>query len=131
MAHRDIEQALTWANEQIQHPTRDWHELCLSFCRSSYGLPPVAPSAIDLWHKIPHHHKHQGPADAAPRGAFVYFDYPGAGHVTLKARHTLITTDYCHIGKVCHAPLDLPAWHGSHYYLGWSLWTPDGFLDQI
>ena len=131
MAHRDIEQALAWANEQIHHPSRDYHELCLSFCRSAYGLPPIAPSAIDLYNKIPHHHKHTGPAESAPRGAFVYFDYPGAGHVALKARHTLITTDYCHIGKVCHAPLDLPAWHGSHYYLGWSMWTPDGFLDQI
>ena len=131
MAHRDIDQALAWANEQIHHPTRDWHELCLSFCRSAYGLGPISREAIDLWHKIPHHHKHHGPVEAAPRGAFVYFDYPGAGHVTLKARHTLISTDYCHPGKVCHAPLDLPAWHGSHYYLGWSMWTPDGFLDQI
>jgi len=27
MAERDIEQALAWANEQIHHPTRDWHGL--------------------------------------------------------------------------------------------------------
>ena len=27
MAERDIEQALAWANAEIQHPTRDWHGL--------------------------------------------------------------------------------------------------------
>ena len=75
MAERDIEQALAWANAEIQHPTRDWHEQCLSFVRSSYSMPPVAASAHDMWGKIPHHHKHTGPAESATRGAWVYFDY--------------------------------------------------------
>jgi hypothetical protein len=128
---RDVEEVIAFAKKEMRTPSKSWKGLCQSFCRSAYGVPAWAPSAIIAWSKIPRAQKHVGgkPSDA-PRGALLYYAIGKYGHVTIaagkKTHNTCFSNDYVETGKIDRAPRSMERWGAR--YLGWSNWTPYGEL---
>ena len=125
---RTISQALEWLQSQVGHDAPGGPGHCQELARTAYGLPAWATSARLAWEHTPADKRHTGPIKNAPAGAFVYFptlsDY---GHVIVSdGTGHAFSNDYCARGKVCHVPVDIPNWHGSLHYGGWSFWTPHG-----
>ena len=126
---RDIFAAIKWSRGQITDPSQSWSGLCQSHCRTAYGLPAWAPSAIEAWRKIPAKEKHRGgkPSDA-PRGALLYYEIGKYGHVAIatgiKTSDKCLSNDYMRQGRIDYTPRTFPRWGAK--YLGWSAWTPYG-----
>jgi hypothetical protein len=137
---KTVQQVMEDAREQIHHPTGPkpggrWDGRCQQFCRTMYGIPAWGGTAAICWSKIPpqFRHTHGGPS-SAPRGALLYFvnrSGRGAGHVMIAAgvrtHNKAIGTDYQRQGKVDFCPRGIPNW-GNLKYVGWSAYTPFGFL---
>ena len=130
---RSVQDVMAWAKSQVKDPDRGYKGLCQSFCRSAYGVPAWAPSAILAWEKIPAKHKHAGgsPSDA-PRGSLLYYSGGKYGHVAIaagrKTSDKCLSNDYVRReGGIDYAPRTFPRW--GIKYLGWSAWTPFGELD--
>ena len=129
---RTVAEVMAFSRGQIVHPTRSWRGMCQSHCRSAYGVPAWAPSAISAWNKIPRQHKHVGGSPSqAPRGALLYYSGGQFGHVAIaagiKTHDKCLSNDYVRQGKIDYAPRTFPRW--GLKYLGWSAWTPYGELN--
>jgi hypothetical protein len=127
-----VDDVIQFGRDQMKSPTQNWTNLCLSFCRQSYGVRPFAPSAIKAWHKVPAKYKHVGgKPSAAPRGAMLFYAGGAYGHVAIaigkKTSNKCLSNDYVRRGKIDPAPRTFPRWGLT--YLGWSNWTPWGTLD--
>jgi hypothetical protein len=126
---RNIDAVIEWAKGEIDHPDRSYRGLCLSFCRTAYGVPAFSPSAKDAWHKIPEAFKHHGgkPSDA-PRGALLFYDSGNYGHVAIavgvSSHDKCISNDYVRSGKIDYAPRSFSRW-GEHF-VGYAWGTPSG-----
>lgn len=130
---RSVQDVMAWAKSQVKDPDRGYKGLCQSFCRSAYGVPAWAPSAVTAWEKIPAKSKHAGgsPSDA-PRGSLLYYSGGKYGHVAIaagrKTSDKCLSNDYVRReGGIDYAPRTFPRW--GIKYLGWSAWTPFGELD--
>lgn len=128
---RDVQDVIDFAKKEMRTPSKSWKGLCQSFCRSAYGVPAWAPSAISAWGKIPRNQKHAGgKPENAPRGALLYYAGGKYGHVAIaagvKTKNTCFSNDYVETGKIDRAPRSFSRW--GLKYLGWSNWTPYGEL---
>lgn len=48
--------AIAWAKAQASDPTRNWHNLCLKFVRSCFGVAAREPNAKRAWETAKHRH---------------------------------------------------------------------------
>ena len=48
--------AIAWAKAQASDPTRSWHNLCLMFTRSCFGVAAREPNAKRAWETAKHRH---------------------------------------------------------------------------
>lgn len=136
MPLRSVPEALAWGTGQVSHPSRSWKGLCQSFVRSSMGAPAWAPTAYDAWLKVPQAHRNDGSLALVPAGAAVYFErnHRGAerpGHVALSlGGGRCLSNDIYRAGMIDEAGLSVfgPSWNMT--YLGWSFWTPFGFMGK-
>jgi hypothetical protein len=84
-APRDVEEAIAWEIDQIDHPTRqdwnppsfDWLGACLSVTRQAAGTPKVYDDATQAWNNAVHRHEWD---DEPPRGAIVFWTGGSHGH---------------------------------------------------
>ena len=125
---RFIIDAIRWSRGQITEPSQSWKGLCQSHCRTAYGLPAWAPSAIEAWRKTPKQYRHPGKPEDAPRGALLYYEIGKYGHVAIatgiKTNDKCLSNDYMRQGRIDYTPRRFPRWGVK--YLGWSDWTPYG-----
>jgi hypothetical protein len=123
--------AIAWMREQSVHPTQSWRGLCQSSCRGAYRIPAWAGSAILAWNKIPKEHRHYGKPGSAPRGAIMYYSIGKYGHAVIaigkKTNDKCMSVDYVRQSRIDVAPRSMVRWGAK--YLGWSDWTPFGFID--
>jgi hypothetical protein len=128
---RTPDDAIAWLQNQSKFPTQSWKGLCQSSCRGAYGIPAWAGSAIIAWNKIPKEHQHKGKPGDAPRGAIMYYKIGKFGHAVVAIGKTTndkcMSVDYIRQGKIDIAPRSFARWGAT--YLGWSDWTPFGFID--
>lgn len=132
-----VPQAEQYALGQITHPSQSWKGLCQSFVRHCYGVNSWAPSAYDAWLKIPADKKHTD-ADfhAIPAGAAVYFKRNHAGqerpgHVVFNLGNGIcVSNDIYRSGQVDKCPNNIFIAHWNMAYLGYSFWTPFGFMPK-
>lgn len=129
---RAIVDAIKWSRGQITEPSQSWKGLCQSHCRTAYGLPAWAPSAIEAWNRIPEKHKHRtSNPNNAPRGALIYYSGGQFGHVVIaigvRTHDKCLSNDYVRPGRIDVAPRSFPRW--GIKCEGWSFWTPSGSLD--
>jgi hypothetical protein len=130
---RSVDDVIAWGSNQIDNPSQDWHNLCQSFCRQSYGVPAWAKSAWIAWNSIPEKEKTRSTNPAnAPRGSLIYYSGGDFGHVTIsigKSTTTnVLSNDYLRRGRIDKCSTrDLPRWSGIRP-VGWSFWTPHGEL---
>jgi hypothetical protein len=91
-------------------------------------------TAYDAWLQVPAAHRNVS-ADV-PLGAAVYFkrNHVGAerpGHVVFSLGGGMcVSNDIYRRGKVDIAPIDVFEPHWNMRLLGWSFWTPFGFLSK-
>ena len=64
--------AIAWAKAQVSDPTRNWHNLCLMFVRSCYGVAAREPNAKRAWETAKHRHATTNAA-AIPAGVPVFW----------------------------------------------------------
>lgn len=114
-------QAIAWAKAQTSNPSRSWHNLCLAFTRSCFGVAAREPNAKRAWETARKQHK---TTDAAsiPAGVPVFWRTKTANwHIAIS-----IGGGYCYssdiggrgkIGKIGIAALSR-AWGAT--LLGWS-----------
>ena len=128
---RSVADVIAWSKGQSAKPDRSWKGMCLSHCRTAYGVKPFAPSAIAAWRRIPAEFKHRGSPKDAPRGAILYYAGGKFGHAALaagiKSSDKCLSNDYVRQGEIDFAPRTFDRW--GLQYLGWSNWTPEGLLD--
>lgn len=133
------EQALDWAEGQVENPSRDWTNLCLKFVRECYGIKAKDytnngrdPWAIEAYRFAAYKHPVSQPA---PLGVPIFWDKPGTpGHVVISAGDGMCySTDVRVKGKVSLVPIrDVDRWLGSSFkQVGWTedlngvrVWTP-------
>ena len=65
-------QAIAWAKTQTSNPSRSWHNLCLMFVRSCFGVAAREPNAKRAWEAAKHRH-HTTSAAAIPAGVPVFW----------------------------------------------------------
>ena len=65
-------QAIAWAKTQTTRPSRSWHNLCLMFVRSCYGVAAREPNAKKAWETAKHRHATTNAA-AIPAGVPVFW----------------------------------------------------------
>lgn len=129
----DVTQARVYALGQIHDPSQSWAGLCQSFVRHCHGVPSWALTAYDAWLRIPAQHRHSGDA---PLGAAVYFErnHAGAerpGHVVFSLGDGMcVSNDIYRHGMVDKAPISVFAPHWNMRMLGWSFWTPYGYMPK-
>lgn len=127
---RTVDEVMAFGRDEIKNPDRSYNGLCQSFCRTAYGVPAWAPSAIAAWKRIPADAKHRGAPSTAPRGALLYYAGGKYGHVAIaagkKTHDKCLSNDYVRQGKIDYAPRTFDRW--GLQYLGWSTWTPFGSL---
>lgn len=123
---RTIDQAIAWLEAQAAAGTGGWFDHCQRMAREAYGIPGWADTARQAWGKTPVKFRQSGPLASVPRGAFIYYDLGGPGHVTVATRSECFSTDYAARDRIGRAPRDLPNWHAGGKVLGWSTWTPYG-----
>lgn len=128
---RTVADVMRFGRDEIVHPDRSYNGLCQSFCRTAYGVPAWAASAIGAWNRIPRDQKRVGgkPSEA-PRGALLYYAGGTYGHVAIaagiKTRDKCLSNDYVRQGRIDYAPRTFDRW--GLRYLGYSNWTPFGEL---
>lgn len=130
-----IPQAEAYALGQISHPSQSWKGLCQSFVRHCYGVPGWATTAYDAWLKIPTDHQSHSDFKAIPAGAAVYFKHatgdPRPGHVVFSLGNGVcVSNDIYRSGMVDKAPTGIFVPHWNMTYLGWSFWTPFGYMPK-
>ena len=113
--------AIAWAKAQTTQPSRSWHNLCLMFVRSCYGVAAREPNAKRAWETARKQHKTTD-ADSIPAGAPVFWKTRTANwHIALS-----VGDGYCYssdvggrgkIGKIGIGALSR-AWGAT--LLGWS-----------
>jgi hypothetical protein len=127
---RTPDEAIAWLREQSAHPTQSWKGLCLSSCRSAYGINPIGISANAFWASVPKEHRHYGKPSAAPRGAIMIYAIGKYGHAVIaigkKTNDKCLSVDYVRQGRIDVAPRSFARWGAR--YLGWTDWTPYGFI---
>ena len=64
--------AIAWAKAQASDPTRNWHNLCLMFVRSCFGVAAREPNAKRAWGTAKHRHFTTNAA-AIPAGVPVFW----------------------------------------------------------
>ena len=64
--------AIAWAKAQASDPTRNWHNLCLMFVRSCYGVAAREPNAKRAWETAKHRHATTNAA-SIPAGVPVFW----------------------------------------------------------
>lgn len=86
-ATRTVNDALAFAQRESGSPSRNWHNACLVFVRSCWGIGSRNASAYADWLACPEHAKHPGNnPDDAPVGAALYYKGTGPyGHIMLAA----------------------------------------------
>lgn len=134
-APNTVGQALTFAQKQSLHPTRDWKGYCQMFVHDCYGVGGGYASAIAQWHGAPADHKHiGGDPDTAPVGSllcFVRSNGTGFGHIMLAANDFPNGTagawsnDLVRTGKIDKVARTAPITEWGHKYLGY-IWTVNG-----
>lgn len=128
---RKPDDAIKWMREQSARPTQSWKGLCLSSCRTAYGINPVGDSAIHFWQSVPKEHRHGGKPSSAPRGSIMIYSIGKYGHAVIaigkKTHDKCLSVDYVRQGKIDVAPRSMARWGAK--YLGWTDWTPYGFID--
>jgi hypothetical protein len=126
-----VTEAIANMKEQSIHPTQSWRGLCMSSVRTAYRIPPVADSAKHFWESVPKEHRHYGKPSSAPRGAIMCYAAGKYGHATMaigrRTHDKMYGVDYVRQGKIDVCPRTLPRW--GLKYLGWTDWTPFGFID--
>ena len=65
-------QAIAWAKTQTSNPSRSWHNLCLMFVRSCFGVAAREPNAKRAWETAKHRHATTNAA-AIPAGVPVFW----------------------------------------------------------
>lgn len=117
-----VASSLAFAHAQSLHATQNWHDLCLSFVRQSFGAPGMGGTAVDAFNR------NLKPKDLThtfynpPAGVPVFWG-GGAGHVVrMDVNGMCYSTDVRGNGKVWYVPLsEVSSWLGkSHPYLGWT-----------
>ena len=64
--------AIAWAKTQTTQPSRSWHNLCLMFTRSCFGVAAREPNAKRAWETAKHRHATTNAA-AIPAGVPVFW----------------------------------------------------------
>lgn len=111
-----VRQALAWADQQLQFPTRT----CLYFVRIALQVPRRFPTAMSAWQHA--RYRHRTPLWAIPAGVPVYTKgQDSAGHIAISLGNGWVrSTDWPRDGLVGDVRITtlLRKWH--HRYLGWS-----------
>ena len=92
--------AIAWAKAQVSDPTRNWHNLCLMFVRSCYGVAAREPNAKRAWETAKHRHATTNAA-AIPAGVPVWWNTKTTNdHVAISAGNGMCYSTDVPRGKV-------------------------------
>ncbi len=113
--------AIAWAKTQTSNPSRSWHNLCLMFVRSCFGVPAREPNAKRAWETARKQHKTTD-ADSIPAGVPVFWKTRTANwHIALS-----VGGGYCYSsdvggrGKIGKIGIDALSRAWGATLLGWS-----------
>lgn len=112
--------AINWGLNQVVHPLKDFHALCLQFTRLCFNIPAKYASAKDAWAGAKYKHPvSQG--GAIPAGVPLFWDTKSKwDHIALSIGDgKCLSTDIKRRGKVDVVPISTvtKAWGP---FLGWS-----------
>lgn len=117
---RSTREALQWAANQVEHPTRDWTNDCAVFARETFDVPSLGyPSAAVVYKHTKFRHRLGTP----PAGTLVFWlgGSAGNGHVAPSAGGGWVySNDFKREGKIDKVRIaDITAgWHQD--YKGWT-----------
>ncbi|MBC7644320.1 MAG: C40 family peptidase [Thermoleophilia bacterium] len=118
---RSVDEAIAWARNQVNNPSKSWDNLCLSFVAHAYGWSGSGVNyAIDHYKNAPATARHDGDTTPPP-GALVYWDTgKRAGHVALYLGNGMIASnDVNRQGKIDIVPMSDISKKWGAKYLGW------------
>ena len=118
---RTPEQAVSWAKAQSVKPSKNWHNLCLQFVRSCYGVAAKWPNAKQGWENAKQRTSTSNAA-SIPRGVPVWFKTKTVNwHVAISAGNGYCySTDVGGSGKVGYIGINALCKAWGITLLGWS-----------
>lgn len=113
--------AIHWGREQVEHPLKDWRNLCLQFVRMAFDVPARYPDAGSAWDNAARRHPTTDP-NTIPRGVPVFWETAGPyDHVALSLGGGLcLSTDVRRPGRVDVVRIDAIRQAWGAQLKGWS-----------
>lgn len=122
--NRTVDQAVAYMTGMAKDQTGIPVGRCLHYVAAAYGHETTAQAygrywARDVFATMPDRYKHPGAGDIPPRGALVFWDTGGPGHIALSlGGGKIASTDYPRAGVIGIAPIsEIDKW-GKR--LGWT-----------
>lgn len=118
---RSAADAIAWGRAQIANPSQDWHNKCLIFVRSCFGVAARYPDAGKAWDNAQHRHV-TSDASSIPAGVPVFWETSGVyDHVATSTGHgRCLSTDINRRGRVDEVTIDEITRRWNCRLLGWT-----------
>lgn len=110
--------AVAWATNQINHPLKDFYNLCLQVTRMAFGVGMNYPSAEKAWYGTK---KRYGVKSTPPPGVPVWWTNGGNGHVAISVGNGyVVSNDFKRRGKMDKVAISAITKGWGLTYRGWT-----------